>query len=162
MDRISGWVRLWLLGLLAQRPGWDGVVCATHGALTHWIEVSADEAVSCRSATTLHLCRAMNGADRADEDAVSATISHPERLSTDLRSAQLIKDGSAVTGHLVGAELAAMRPYWLGREVVLVSDQPGLYSTAIQAQGVPVMSYSPEELLRTGLTAIERAHGLGD
>lgn len=154
LDRISGWVRLWLLGLVKQRPGWDGVVCAIHGDVSHWIEVSADEAVSSRSAATLRLCRAMEGAGTVDAPALSASLSRPERLAADLLSAQLAKNGAAVTGHLVGAELAAMRPYWLGRDVALLTDQPDLYAVALAAQGVPVTAYRPELLLHAGLAVL--------
>ncbi|MEM9844528.1 MAG: 2-dehydro-3-deoxygalactonokinase [Pseudomonadota bacterium] len=159
MDRVSAWVRLWLLGLMDRQPGWDGVVCATYGDVTHWIEVSAKEAVSCRSSVTLRLCRLMQGAGVLDEDAVAASISRPERLVSDLYTAGLVGDGGAVTGHLVGAELATMRPYWLGRDIVLVTDQPGLYMSALSGQGVPAKAYSPEELLHGGLAVVARARG---
>lgn len=162
VDRVSGWVRLWLLGLLEHRPGWDGVVCATYGEVTHWIEISADEAVSCRSALTLRFCRLFGGHSSLSEEALASTISRPERVVTDLYSAELNKDGEAVAGHLLGAEMAAMRPYWLGRDVALLSEQPALYASALAAQGVPATVYDPEALLSDGLAVLARARGFAE
>lgn len=162
VDRISGWVRLWVLGLMTQRPRWDGVICARYGDVTHWIEVSADEAVSSRSTVTMRLCRDMQGASAVDTEALAASISRPERLAMQLYQAGLTDKTAAVTGHLVGAELASMRPYWLGRDVALLSDQPAIYSAALQAQGVPVSIHNPDALLHNGLAALARARGFAD
>lgn len=158
-DKISGWVRLWLLGLLETRPGWDGVVCATYGQNTHWVEISADEIVSSRSALTRQLSQVMHGEEAIDTEALAASISRPERLASDLYVAQLKNQGAAVTSHLLGAELAAMRAYWLGRDVVVIGDHEATYATALKSQGAPVTVSDSEALLRAGLAAFARATG---
>jgi 2-dehydro-3-deoxygalactonokinase len=54
---------------------------------------------------------------------------------------------------LLGAELAAMRPYWLGQQVIVIA-QSGLYSQALAAQGVPVALVHPSDAARDGLVAL--------
>ena len=60
-------------------------------------------------------------------DAVSDALSRPETLTArlfELRAADLLHGQDATTarsilsGLLIGAELAATRPWWLGREVI--------------------------------------------
>lgn len=145
--------RLRIAGVLSTRPNWDGVICLPTQDATHWCQISADEIVSFQSALTPRLGQAMGAADVADTDALADTMSRPERLSLHLRSATLSDDGQAIAGHLLGAELAAMRAYWLGQRVIVIA-QDTLYSGALDTQGVPVERVMPRDTLRAGLVAL--------
>jgi 2-dehydro-3-deoxygalactonokinase len=150
MDAIA---RLRVAGALDARPSWDGVICLPMEDVTHWCQISADEVVSFQSALTPMLARTLNAADIADPQALADTMSRPERLSLHLRSAGLAGATAAIAGHLLGAELAAMRPYWLGQQVIVIA-QNSLYSGALTAQGVPVETLYPADAARDGLVAL--------
>lgn len=156
-DIVSGWVRLWIAGFLAARPDWDGVVCVTHADVTHWIHLSAQEAVSMQSLLTPRLNAALNAAALPDSAALSETLSRPERLAAHLRAAEVAGDAGAIAGHLMGAELAATRPYWLGQQVAVISPAAAPHVAALTDQGVPATAQDPEALLAPGLAALARA-----
>lgn len=145
--------RLRIAGVLSTRPNWDGVICLPGQEATHWCQISANEVVSFQSALTPSLARAMGAADLADAEALADTMSRPERLSLHLRSASLMDDRQAIAGHLLGAELAAMRAYWLGQRVIVVATHD-LYPGALRAQGVPVESVAPQDATCAGLVAL--------
>jgi 2-dehydro-3-deoxygalactonokinase len=145
--------RLRIAGVLSTRPNWDGVICLPGQEATHWCQISANEVVSFQSALTPRLARAMGAADLADAEALADTMSRPERLSLHLRSASLMDDRQAMAGHLLGAELAAMRAYWLGQRVIVVA-MNALYPDALGAQGVPVERVTPKDATCAGLVAL--------
>jgi 2-dehydro-3-deoxygalactonokinase len=60
-----------------------------------------------------------------------------------------------LSGLLIGAELAAARPYWLGQQVTVIGDAPlaGLYVAALEAQGAPAGQARAEAMTRAGLHA---------
>jgi 2-dehydro-3-deoxygalactonokinase len=88
------------------------------------------------------------GSDRdAFREACRDTLSRPETLAQRLfsiRAGQLLDgtsgevDARACRGYLIGAELAAARPYWLGQEVVVAGAPalPEVYAKALATQGV--------------------------
>lgn len=158
-DVIGGWVRLWLAGFLAARADWDGVIAATEGAVSHWIHISAGEAVSSQSFLTPRLTDALGGAETPDADAIADSLSRPERLAAHLRAAEVSGNMQALTGHLVGAELAAARAYWLGQQVAVIAPPPAPVATALKAQGVPCATHAPDDLLAPGLAAVGKALG---
>lgn len=125
--------RLALAGLCRAAKDFDGVACVVDGDQSHWVQISADEAVSFQSYLTPSLARSLGAEDSEtlDTDALSDTLSRPERLATQLSSAQVAEDAAATLGHLLGAELAATRPYWLGQRVALITT--GALSTAYKA-----------------------------
>ncbi|MDP5350433.1 MAG: 2-dehydro-3-deoxygalactonokinase [Paracoccaceae bacterium] len=145
--------RLRIAGVLSTRPNWDGVICLPGQETTHWCQISANEVVSFQSALTQRLAQAMGAADLADAQALADTMSRPERLALHLRSASLMDDRQAIAGHLLGAELAAMRAYWLGQRVISVA-QTALYRDALVAQGVPTDLVAPQDATREGLVAL--------
>jgi 2-dehydro-3-deoxygalactonokinase len=145
--------RLRIAGAVAARTNWDGVICLPMAGVTHWCQISADEVVSFQSALTPMLARTLGAAQTADPEALADTMSRPERLSLHLRSAGLAGAPEAVAGHLLGAELAAMRPYWLGQQVIVIA-QSGLYADALALQGVPVETLHPSDAARDGLRAL--------
>lgn len=163
-----------ILGVLAQAPEFDGVV-ALPGTHTKWAHISAGEVVSFQTAMTGELFALLgehsvlrhslgDGAPDADafDAAVAETLSRPERLAQSLfgiRAASLLSDQSGsvargrLSGLLIGAELAAARPYWLGREIALVGSPAlsELYARALQSQGVSAKIHSGDELTLKGL-----------
>lgn len=145
--------RLRIAGALRERPNWDGVVCLPMADATHWCQISANEIVSFQSALTPRLAQILNAADIADPEALADTMSRPERLALHLRSATLSRSGDTVAGHLLGAELAAMRPYWLGQQVITIA-RNSLYSGALGVQGVPVETLDPQDASRLGLISL--------
>ena len=147
--------RLRIAGALATRRNWDGVICLPMTEVTHWCQISAEEVVSFQSALTPELARALGAADHADLAALTDTMSRPERLALHLRSAELAESADAVAGHLLGAELAAMRPYWLGQQVIVIA-QNSLYPEALSSQGVPVETLNPSDAARDGLMALRQ------
>ena len=158
-DVVGAWVRIWIGGFLASRENWDGIICTQEGGISHWLHVSADEVVSCQSFLTPRLNEALGGADSPDEAALADSLSRPERLAAHLRAAEVAGKAGALAGHLVGAELAAARPYWLGQQVAVIGDRLG-YAGALRAQGVPVEEAEAETLEPLGLQALGKRLGL--
>lgn len=161
-----------LSGFLQLNPDWDGVVCLP-GAVTHWVQVSAREAVSFQSALTGQLAQATAqamGLETAGDwdkavltDAAADGIAKPELLAARLASVQaaaVLGQMPAATarariwGLLLGAELAAARPYWLGQNLALIAEPQAqaLYSAALEAQAVPVSLADPDRMALEGLT----------
>ncbi|MCF2871086.1 2-dehydro-3-deoxygalactonokinase [Octadecabacter sp. G9-8] len=169
-----------IAGFLAQNPGWDGVICLP-GTHTKWVHVSADEVVSFQTCMTgemfalltqhsvLRHSIAKGGWDDAEfADAMSHTLSRPEALAGrlfSLRAAQLVNDTDTVilrarlSGLLIGAELAAAKPYWLGREIALIgADAVSMpYVAGLKMQGVPVLRGDAKDMTLAGIKA---AHAL--
>lgn len=153
-DIVSGWVRLWIAGFLQGRPNWDGVICALQGDVSHWLHISAEEVVSSQSFLTPRLIAPLGGGMEVDTEAVSDTMSRPERLAALLRVAELTGNAGAITGYLIGAELAAARPYWLGQQLGVIGGDAATakaYAKALEAQGVPVEQAASEDVLAQGL-----------
>jgi 2-dehydro-3-deoxygalactonokinase len=166
--QIAGW--------LATRPGWDGVLCLP-GTHTKWAQVSAGEVTGFRSFMTgemfallaeasvlRHSVAAEGWDDDAFAAAVSDTLSRPERLAAALfalRAEALLTglDGGAararLSGLLIGAELAAARPFWLGQRVAVIGAEglSSAYAAALAAQGLIVERAEAGAMTRAGLAA---------
>jgi 2-dehydro-3-deoxygalactonokinase len=73
-----------------------------------------------------------------------------------LRVAEVCGSAAATTGHLLAAELAAARPYWLGQNVVLIAsgDEAENYAAALRGLGAPVERIAPESLIAPALAAL--------
>ncbi|MEX0303858.1 MAG: 2-dehydro-3-deoxygalactonokinase, partial [Leisingera sp.] len=161
--RLSGFLRL--------NPEWDGVVCLA-GPVSHWVQVSAGEAVSFQSAITGQLARAASqgaGLDASGDwdktalaEAVADGIAKPELLAARLASVQAAAGLGQIQaetargrlwGLLLGAELAAARPYWLGQNLALIAEPAlqTLYAAALEAQGLPVTLADPQRMTLEGL-----------
>lgn len=154
-----------IAGALALHPGFDGVICLP-GTHSKWVQVSAGEVVSFQTFLTGELFALLSKQsvlrhgisgdswqDDAFGDALSDAISHPHRFAArlfGLRAQGLLHGldpGAArarLSGLLIGVELAAARPYWLGQPVTLIGDAAlsGRYGAALLAQGV-----EPRQLL---------------
>ncbi len=161
-----------IAGLLAADPDFDGVAVLP-GTHTKWARLSAGEVVSFRTAMTgeLHahlsrhsLLRHSLGTwdDAAFAEAVADGLSHPQRLAADLfaiRAADILHGAphgrSRLSGLLIGAELAAMRPYWLGQRLALIGaqDHAARYAAALAAQGARAEAHDADACTLAGLTA---------
>lgn len=168
-----------IAGFMALNAGWDGVICLP-GTHTKWVEVSAGEIISFQTfmsgeifallsaqSVLRHSVESPDWDAAAFETALDDIIARPERLAAHLfsiRAADLLNGTPApeararLSGLLIGAELAAARPYWLGRQVAVLgaNGQASHYCTALQTQGVPAMLAQGERMTLAGLTAAYR------
>lgn len=145
-----------LAGHLAAAPGFDGVILAVPPGAeeTVWAQVSAREIVSFQSVLTPLLRRALDAPppNTGFEAALEDTLSRPERLAAHLAADRAADAGNALA-HLLGAELAAAKPYWLGQPVVLLAEpeEAGPYLRALAAQGVTATRAGFDAALLAGL-----------
>lgn len=163
-----------IAGLLAGAAGFDGVVCLP-GTHTKWAQVSAGEIVAFRSFLTGELFALLAGrsvlrhtvaAAGWDADAFAAAVSegmaHPARLGAELFGlrAEALLSGldpararARLSGLLIGMELAAARPYWLGQDVALVGagGVARAYEAALSAQGAAPRATADETATLAGL-----------
>lgn len=164
-----------IAGFLAAEPSFDGTLCLP-GAHTRWVQISAGEVVSFRTAMTGELFALLSDHsvlrqhlgtgwdDAAFDTALTDALSRPEALAArlfGLRAGTLLAEVSPnaararASGLLIGAELAAMKPYWLGAEVA-VAGAPGLtrlYVRGLAAQGVEARQVAGDVLTLAGLVA---------
>ncbi|MCY1126895.1 2-dehydro-3-deoxygalactonokinase [Frigidibacter sp. RF13] len=169
-----------IAGFLSAEPAFDGVLCLP-GTHCKWAHISAGEVVSFRTFMTGEIFALLSGqsvlrhsvaASGFDTEAFTAAVSHvmsrPQALAGDLFSirAETLLSGldavqarSRLSGMLIGAELAAARPYWLGQEIVILGEGglAGAYRTALAAQGAPARTVDAARLTLMGLTAAWRA-----
>ncbi|MFQ1701729.1 2-dehydro-3-deoxygalactonokinase [Loktanella agnita] len=169
-----------IAGFLARNKNWDGVICLP-GTHTKWVHVSADEVVSFQtfmtgelfatigSQTVLRHSVAADGwDDTAFADAVTDAMARPEKLAAQLfslRAEGLLNDLSGpaararLSGLLIGAELAAAKPYWLGQQIAVIGagDLSKLYVDALAAQHAPATQVQADAITLAGLTAAYRS-----
>jgi len=163
-------------GFLRQEPGFDGVLCLP-GTHNKWVQLSAREVVSFRTFMTGEIFALLGSqsvlrhslsGDGWDEaafaESVAETLSRPAALASGLfglRADSLLNGTTPdvtrarLSGLLIGAELAAARPYWLGQEVVILGEDAvaGAYLAALKAQGVAARSVPAGDMTLAGLTA---------
>lgn len=161
-------------GALALDPAFDGAMCLP-GTHSKWVQISAGEVVSFQTyltgemfslLSTQSVLRHGMAATGWDEDAfdqgVANGMARPERLAAHLfrlRAEGLIADlgpdaaRAQLSGLLIGAELAAARPYWLGARVALVGSAAltALYARALAAMGAPTQSLAAKDCTIAGL-----------
>lgn len=165
-----------IAGVLALNPKFDGVICLP-GTHSKWAHVSAGEVVSFQTFMTGEMFALLSKQsvlrhgmldgkmDIAAFDAgVAEGIARPEKIMArlfSLRAEGLLNglgaDGafSKLSGLLIGAELAAAKPYWLGQNLRLVG-APNLaanYARALQAQGASAPILDDTACSIAGLTA---------
>ena len=129
-----------IAGYLMGNPQFDGVLLIL-GEETCWAHISAEEVVSFQTFLTPALLAALEASAPTLGDAFDAalteTLSRPDRLAQHLASAKASASGHEAA-HLIGAEIAAAKPYWLGQEVVILA-KPGAaapHLRALEHQGV--------------------------
>jgi 2-dehydro-3-deoxygalactonokinase len=149
-----------IAGYLDQRPDFDGIVLVL-GPETMWAHISAGEVVSFQTFLTPEL-RAAFGVETQHPDArfdtaLGETLSRPERLAQHLSSARAAQTGNE-TAHLIGAELAAAKPYWLGQQVTVIGDDNArLYAHALALQGLAPDIADWDTMMRAGFTRAYRS-----
>ena len=164
-----------IAGYLAGNPGFDGVLCLP-GTHTKWAQISAGEVVSFRTFMTGELFALLSSASvlrhstgagwdgDAFADALSDTMARPESLAARLFSirADHLLNGThgapasaRLSGLLIGAELAAARPYWLGQNVAVIGSetQAAIYAQALELQGLRAQKATADDMVRRGLAA---------
>lgn len=163
-----------IAGFLSANPGYDGVICLP-GTHTKWVHISAAEVVSFQTFMTGELFallsqnsmlrHSVNGAgwnDQAFEAAVSDAMSRPQGVAANLfnlRAEGLVNNmendtaRARLSGLLIGMELAASRPYWLGQNVVMIGSPKisAPYIAALSAQGVAVGQTNADDMVLAGL-----------
>lgn len=170
-----------IAGYLARHQNFDGVLCLP-GTHSKWAHISAGEVVSFRTFMTGDVYAALSnhsilsatisGVPSSDADAFTAAVaeilSKPEALGSSLfsiRAASLLEGQSPETGAsrlsgiLIGAELAASKPYWLGQQVAIIG-APELaehYKSALASLGVQAQTVSAREMTLAGLGATRHA-----
>jgi len=168
-----------IAGFLALNPEWDGVICLP-GTHTKWVQVSAGEVVSFQTYMSGELFALLAGqsvlrhsvtADNWDQPTFDFTVeealSKPEKLAARLFAirADDLLDGTSpaigrarLSGLLIGAELAAARPYWLGTNIAIIGAEGAAtpYARALQTQGAPATIADAERMTLAGLTAAYR------
>jgi 2-dehydro-3-deoxygalactonokinase len=169
-----------IAGFLALNPGWDGVMCLP-GTHTKWVHVSAGEVVSFQTVMTgelfamigtqtvlRHTVAAIGWDESAFLTALDASIARPERLAGrlfSLRAEHLLHglEGAAarsrLSGLLIGAELAATKPYWLGQKIAVIGagTVSKLYVQALATQSAPATIADGQAVTLAGLTAAYRS-----
>ena len=167
-----------IAGFLAQNPSWDGVICLP-GTHSKWVHVSAGEVVSFQTFLTGEmfallaehsvLRHSVSGWDDAGfVEGLESALDRPERLMArlfSLRAEGLVHGLDAgrararLSGLLIGAELAAAKPYWLGQRVALVGDAALAqhYRRALERLAVPVTVHDADEVTLAGLLAAHMA-----
>lgn len=167
-----------IAGILATLPEFDGVACLP-GTHTKWAHLSAGEIVSFRTVMTgevfddmtkntvlRHSLQGDGWDESAFLSALSDAISRPEILTArmfELRAADLLHGQDAASGRailsglLIGAELAATKPWWMGRDVVITGSEntTRAYDTALRAQGLTPKCLPAAEMTRAGLAALK-------
>ncbi|MGZ2257388.1 2-dehydro-3-deoxygalactonokinase [Roseobacter sp. A03A-229] len=168
-----------IAGFLALNPGWDGVLCMP-GTHTKWVHLSAGEVVSFQTFMSGELFALISGQSvlrhslasdgwdaEAFDAAVSDAMSKPEAMAArlfGLRAGHLLHGvqapvtRAALSGLLIGAELAAARAYWLGQNLAILgtNDQARAYQDALRPQGIEAMLVDTEKATLAGLTAAFR------
>ncbi len=168
-----------IAGFLALNPDFDGIVCLP-GTHTKWVHISAGEIVSFQTFLTGELFALLSETsvlrhsvdDGWDEDVfletITDTISRPESLAARLFSIRAtgllanVPRGTArsqLSALLIGAELAAAKPYWLGQNVAVIGAKAvaNCYRLALQAQGVPVIETDADRMTLQGLITAHTA-----
>ncbi|HHG90619.1 MAG TPA: 2-dehydro-3-deoxygalactonokinase [Devosia sp.] len=163
-------------GLLAQEPGFSGVVCLP-GTHTKWARVRGGELVGFSTFMTGELfsllaeqsvLRHSVGADGWDKgafcEAVVSSLNEPERWAEklfSLRARSLICDLSRteararLSGLLIGLELGGTTQYWQSHNVaILGTDALSLaYCDALETQGALCKRYDVEAMTLAGLNS---------
>lgn len=166
-----------IAGFLADHSDFDGVLCLP-GTHTKWVRISAGEVVSFQTFMTGEMFDLLSGQSvlrhsvgsvddwdkQAFEAAVSDAISSPAMMAAklfQLRASDLLEGATPaanrarMSGLLIGMELAAAKPYWLGQQVALIGAPKlnALYAAALAAQGLETTQHIGDEMTLKGLTA---------
>jgi 2-dehydro-3-deoxygalactonokinase len=143
-----------IAGALALMPGYDGVICLP-GTHAKWAQISAGEVVSFQTLMTGEMFALLStqsvlrhgmAGDGWDDAAFDAALS-------DAMAAR-----ARLSGLLIGIELAATRPYWLGQAVTIIGAErlATTYARALKAQGVTARLLPATECTLAGLASLRQ------
>lgn len=168
-----------IAGALALHPAFDGVMCLP-GTHSKWVHISAGEVVSFQTYMTGELFALLSEqsvlrhgmAGKGWDDAAFATglsdaLSRPDRIGAQLftlRAEGLLADlspsqaRSRLSGLLIGVELAAAKPYWLGQPITLIGADAlcQTYARALREQGAESRILPATECTLAGLASLAR------
>ncbi|WP_267168626.1 2-dehydro-3-deoxygalactonokinase [Sulfitobacter sp. F26169L] len=163
-------------GFIDAHPDWDGVLCLPDRH-SKWVHISAGEVVSFQTFMSGEILSLLSeqsslrtilaGQDwdgDAFDVAVSDAMSRPERVAGalfSLHAGSVLADQPAgvararLSGMMIGMELAAARPYWLGQNLALIGSGAlmGHYAAALEGQGVRAARCDVDEVTARGLQA---------
>jgi 2-dehydro-3-deoxygalactonokinase len=166
-----------IAGALRLMPGYDGIFCLP-GTHSKWVHISAGEVVSFQTFMTGEMFALLSEAsvlrhgmqgggwdDAAFDAGVADALSKPEKLGArlfSLRAEGLIAGltpqaaRARLSGLLIGTELAAAKPYWLGQRVTLIGAEKlsTAYARALQAQGVEAARLNATDCTLAGLASL--------
>ncbi len=166
-------------GYLAGAPEFEGVLCMP-GTHTKWVHVKNGEIVSFRTYMSGELfsilsrhsvlgpCLAADGWNEAEFlTAVDTVMCRPESLASQffgIRAASLIAGlppvnaTSRLSGCLIGAEIAAAKQYWLGREIVIIGAEriAGAYLSAMTQVGAQPKTADTTQVTLAGFFAFKQ------
>lgn len=166
-----------IAGALRLMPGYDGVLCLP-GTHSKWVHISAGEVVSFQTFMTGEMFALLSEAsvlrhgmqgggwdEAAFDPAVSDALSKPEKLGArlfSLRAEGLVAGltphaaRARLSGLLIGTELAAAKPYWLGQRVTLIGAEnlSAAYARALSSQGVVAERLSATDCTLAGLASL--------
>lgn len=166
-----------IAGALRLMPGYDGVLCLP-GTHSKWVHISAGEVVSFQTFMTGEMFALLSEAsvlrhgmqgggwdEAAFDAAVSDALSKPEKLGArlfSLRAEGLVAGltphaaRARLSGLLIGTELAAAKPYWLGQRVTLIGAEnlSAAYARALSSQGVVAERLSATDCTLAGLASL--------
>lgn len=163
-----------IAGAMAQLPGFDGVFCLP-GTHSKWAHISAGKVVSFQTFMTGEMFALLSAqsvlrhsmaSEIWDEAAfdlgVDQAFARPEKILDSLftlRAESLIAGlvpaaaRSRLSGMLIGIELAAAKPYWQGRNVVLIGAEKlsATYARALDHHGVACQRLDVGDCTLSGL-----------
>ena len=166
-----------IAGALRLMPNYDGVFCLP-GTHSKWVHISAGEVVSFQTFMTGEMFALLSEAsvlrhgmggegwdDAAFNAAVTDALSRPERIAARLfalRAEGLIAGltpaaaRARLSGLLIGTELAAAKPYWLGQRVTLIGAErlTAAYAAALAQQGIKAERLPATECTLAGLALL--------
>lgn len=166
-------------GYLAGVPQFEGVLCMP-GTHTKWVHVQNGAIVSFRTYMSGELfsilsrhsvlgpCLAADGWNETEFlRAVDTVLCRPESLAGQffaIRAASLIAGlppadaTSRLSGSLIGAEIAAAKQYWLGRDIVVVGAEriAGAYSSALTKVGAQPKTVDATQATLAGFFALKQ------
>lgn len=168
-----------IAGVLAAQPDFDGILCLP-GTHSKWVRISAGEICHFQTVMTgeIHallsrqsvLRHSLGGTVDPDNPAFGAAVdqalSRPHAAWAALfrlRAADVIgqpdpEAASTLSGLLIGLDLGATRPHWLGMEIGIVGDDllARLYAKALARQGLHPTLYPAEQATLAGLAAARK------
>ena len=168
-----------IAGYLSRNPNFDGIICLP-GTHSKWAHISAEEIVSFQTFMTGELFSLLENQsilrfsvtddwdDTSFQSAINDALTNPANIAAKLFSlrAEGLTGGdqtpsakARLSGLLIGLELAAAKPYWLGQNIALIGEDRlnKLYQTALSEVGACATLLNTEAMTLAGLTAARNA-----